>query len=446
MPIKPLCNRKTFCAKTKYNPDACLSCVNAVLSSSASAKAEVLMTGFNLKFDFAPTVKGANVCAVDVGTTTVTGVIFDAQGAQIAKTGFLNPQKKYGLDVIARIDACNNGGMPEVRGCLMREIDKFIAGRNVRHVLLSGNTTMEHIAAGVSPYSIGVAPYKPQFTEMQTLKFSDCLLSGEGTVTLSPNVSGFIGGDIVAGIVACGLEKTDKNILFLDMGTNGEIVLSKKGKLYGCSTAAGPAFEGGNIACGSHAHDKAICNAKIEGGRIVVDRPDGVSIAGGAVIDYTAALLDLNVIDETGAIDDCRDDIDIFEQNGEPAIRVNEKVYLSQRDLREIQLAKSAVKAGIMTLLAAAEMSASEVDEVLIAGGFGMALNPKSAERICIFPPEFKGKTRAVGNTSLTGAIMCVLNAGILKHSQEVADAVEYVELTNNEIFQNFYLNSITFE
>jgi uncharacterized 2Fe-2S/4Fe-4S cluster protein (DUF4445 family) len=281
---------------------------------------------------------------------------------------------------------------------------------------------------------------------MKACTFAECLLTGEGAVTLMPNVSGFIGGDIVSGIVACGLEKTDKNILFLDMGTNGEIILSKRGRLYGCSTAAGPAFEGGNIACGSHAHDRAICNAGITDGKITVDRPDGVSIAGGAVIDYTAALLDLNVIDETGAIDDRAEGFGIFELNGEPAIRINDKVYISQRDLREIQLAKSAVKAGIMTLLDAAAMNAAEIDAVYLAGGFGMALNPKSAERICIFPPELKGKTRAVGNTSLTGAIMCVLSEDILKHSQTVADAVNYVELTNNDTFQGFYLNSITFE
>ncbi|MDR1092918.1 MAG: ASKHA domain-containing protein [Clostridiales bacterium] len=442
----PLCNRKTFCAKTKYNPDACLTCVNANFSASRGARAEVLATGFNVKFDFAPLVRGASLCAVDIGTTTVTGVIFDAQGEQIAKTGFLNPQKKYGLDVIARIEACNKGKLPELQTLLMTEIDKFIAGRDVRHILLSGNPTMEHIAAGVSPYSIGIAPYAPQFTRTRTAAFADCGLTGEGTATLMPNVSGFIGGDIVSGILACGLEKADKTILFLDFGTNGEIVLSKRGELYGCSTAAGPAFEGGNIACGSHAHDKAICNAKTEGGKIVVDRPDGVSIAGGAVIDCAAAFLDLNIIDETGAIDAGAGGANIFELNGEPAVRLNARVYISQRDLREVQLAKSAVKAGVMTLLDAAKIGAAEVDEVYIAGGFGMALNPKSAERISLFPPELRGKTRAVGNTSLTGAIMCVLNADSLRRAQSIADAVRYVELTNNDIFQNFYLTSITFE
>lgn len=447
---KPMCDRKSFCGKYKYNKDCCLTCPLARHNRAASDSIapDILTSGESGAVEFLPSSEG-NLCAVDVGTTTVTAAIFDGTGKEVEKIGFMNPQKSFGTDVIARIEAANNGSLSEMRAMLFTELGSFIEGKDVRHMVIAGNTVMQHIAAGVSPYSIGVAPYAPQFTETREFPFSEAGLPGEGRVTLLPGVSGFIGADIVCGVLACGLQDKKENILFIDLGTNGEIILSKGGELYGCSTAAGPAFEGGNISCGSHAHERAICAARLEGGRITVDKPDGISISGSALIDLIAALLELGVVDETGMIDEDKaadTGVTLITVADEPAVSLNEKVYISQRDIREFQLAKSAVKAGILTLMDSAGIRAEEISVLYLAGGFGKGLNPVSADKIYMFPGALTGKTVAVGNTSFSGAVMCLLNRDTLTRVQALADSVHYVELTNNDKFYAFYTNSITFD
>ena len=444
---KPLCGREFFCGKYKYNADCCLSCPFSKKSSAAREKADILQTGAAAAYKIAPDETAGNICAVDIGTTTVTAVIFGRDGVKIDSAGFLNPQREFGADVIARISAAGKdaANLKKMHGSVVGALDGFIKGKGVTHIVAAGNTVMQHIFANVSPVQIGVAPYLPVFKERRDYRFKDLGFTGEGRVTLLPSISGFIGADIVSGIIACGLEENKaETILFLDLGTNGEIVLSAKGKLYACSTAAGPAFEGGNIACGSHAHERAISKAFIRDGKIEFDRPAGVSICGSALIDFTAALLDLGIIDETGAIDDGK--TKTIEINGEPALPLNDKVYVSQRDIREMQLAKSAVKAGILTLIDSAGLKESDIDKVYLAGGFGMGLNPKSAEKIYIFPDSLRGKTQAVGNTSLAGTVMCALNKDILNGAQGITERITYVELTNNDKFYSFYTNSISFE
>ena len=444
---KPLCGREFFCGKYKYNSDCCLSCPFSKKSSAAREKADILETGVSAAYAVAPAESKGNICAVDIGTTTVTAVIYDRGGKKIDSVGFLNPQREFGADVIARISAAVQDvkNLARMHRSVIHALDGFIKGKGVGHIVAAGNTVMQHIFANVSPAQIGVAPYLPVFKEQREYNFKDLGFTGEGRVTVLPCISGFIGADIVSGIIACGLEDIkDKIILFLDLGTNGEIVLSAKGKLYACSTAAGPAFEGGNIACGSHAHEKAISKAFIRDGKIAFDRPAGVSICGSALIDFTAALLDLGIIDETGAIDDSK--TKTIEIGGEPAIPLNEKVYVSQRDIREMQLAKSAVKAGILTLIDSAGIKETDIDKVYLAGGFGMGLNPVSAEKIYIFPDSLKGKITAVGNTSLAGTVMCALNKDILNGAQALTERINYVELTNNDKFYSYYTNSISFE
>ena len=444
---KPLCGREFFCGKYKYNADCCLTCPFSKKSLAAREKADILETGVSAKYAVAPAEVSGNICAVDIGTTTVTAVIFDRNGNKIDSVGFLNPQREFGADVIARISAAGRDGknLTKMQGSVVNALDEFIKGKGAAHIVVAGNTVMQHIFAGVSPVQIGVAPYSPVFKERREYRFKDLGFTGEGRVTVLPCISGFIGADIVSGIIACGLEENKaETVLFLDLGTNGEIVLSAKGKLYACSTAAGPAFEGGNIACGSHAHEKAISKAFIQDGKIAFDRPAGVSICGSALIDFTAALLDLGIIDETGAIDAGR--TRTIEVGGEPAIPLNEKVYVSQRDIREMQLAKSAVKAGILTLIDSAGIKETDIDKVYLAGGFGMGLNPVSAEKIYIFPDSLKGKITAVGNTSLAGTIMCALNRDILDGAQALTERITYVELTNNDKFYAYYTNSISFE
>ena len=448
MPVeKPLCEREYFCGKYKYNVDCCLSCPFSKKSLAAREKADILDTGISAKYAVAPAEIKGNICAVDIGTTTVTAVIYTPDGKKTDSVGFLNPQREFGADVIARISAVgqNAANLDKMQGSVVAALNDFIKGKKVAHIIAAGNTVMQHIFARVSPVQIGVAPYNPVFKEQREYHFKDLGFSGKGRVTVLPCISGFIGADIVSGIIACGLEDNKQDvILFLDLGTNGEIVLSNKGKLYACSTAAGPAFEGGNIACGSHAHEKAISKAFVKDGRIQFDRPAGVSICGSALIDFTAALLDLGIIDETGTIEEGK--TKTIEINGEPALPLNDKVYVSQRDIREMQLAKSAVKAGILTLIDSAGLKETDIDKVYLAGGFGMGLNPVSAEKIFIFPDSLKGKITAVGNTSLTGTVMCALNKDILNGAQGITERITYVELTNNDKFYSYYTNSISFE
>jgi uncharacterized 2Fe-2S/4Fe-4S cluster protein (DUF4445 family) len=387
-------------------------------------------------------------------------------GAQRGSASSLNPQAVHAQDVLSRIKL---GSAPEglelLHGEVMAEIDRLIgvlafeariSRRRIYEVVLAGNTCMLHLAAKADPEPLGRFPYTPVLQGGLHLaaKPLGLAISPLGVVYFPPVISGFVGADITAGILSARLAELPGVTLFVDIGTNGEMVLARDGLLQATSTAAGPAFEGMNIACGMRAARGAIERVSIEDGeveiRTIEDAP-AVGLCGSGLMDAVAALAVSGVIEGSGRFTKDRARLPAGLQrrfstrDGKPVFQLTEEVYLSQGDIRQVQLAKGAVRAGIDLLLERNGLNAAGVDRALIAGSFGYHLTVRSLVDIGLFPPEFDGKVEYVGNTSRTGAEALLTNADSRKTLQNVSAAVEAVELANDEGFTKAFVAAMAF-
>lgn len=294
---------------------------------------------------------------------------------------------------------------------------------------------------------LGRAPFTPY--EIRTIHvtsqdlFADDRL--KANVCICPGISAFVGADITSGICVLGMEKSEEICLLIDLGTNGEMALGNKEKLLVTSTAAGPAFEGGNITYGIGSIPGAICNAEFENDKLAVKTIQNMpptGICGTGVIEIIAALLKKGIIDETGLLENMW-----FEDGYPVAIGENgAHIVLTQEDIREVQLAKAAVRGGIGTLLHHYGITADQVDHVYIAGGFGYALDDEKAIQIGMFPKEFSGKVKAVGNSSLGGAVKLLLDTDAICEAEKIADYAQEIALASDELFQEAYLDAMYFK
>lgn len=441
--------------------------------------------------------------AVDLGTTTIAAYLFDlSTGSLLGRTGAPNPQAPFGADVISRIHASTQGKLAEMQGAAascMRQLaqslcqDAGVDADRVQRWAVAGNTVMEHILCGVSPESIGAFPFEPQ-----TLFGDARAVAGIGEdVRMGPCVSGYVGGDITAGIVACGLDafvdldseapegksgaahgKADaasqgkavtaqeeagaaqrparRTVLFADLGTNGEMALVANGRLYACATATGPAFEGANIEQGMQARDGAIDSCAFSDGRFSVTTVGGAparGVCGSGLIDALAACLQAGIVDETGRLlrpDELPQDraglVEVRDAGPAALLVPDGSVALTQKDVRALQLAKAAVAAGIETLLAAAGVAADEVDEFVIGGAFGAHMRAEAAARIGLFPAQLLPRVRMVGNCAGAGACMALLSQSAMRRMQVVAQAARYIELSTDAGFSEAYIDAMEFE
>jgi len=380
--------------------------------------------------------------AIDIGTTTVAMYFLNLLNGEIEKiSSFLNPQRQYGADVITRINYCQEHefGLQELQKSIVEALNKeFNAFRikkgliplNFEKIIIVGNTTMLHIILGENPLSIALAPFKPLFIEKQIrngLSTGLNINAGAEVVTL-PCVSAFVGADIVAGLAA--LKVSQKNYLFLDIGTNGEIALIKDEKIFTCAAAAGPAFEGANISCGMGAVFGAISVFSNPEKYQVIGNSEPLGICGSGIVDIVAYLLVKDIIDETGLLKE------IF------IISPEKNIQIVQQDIREIQLAKSAIYSGIKILMNLAGLSFSDIDALYLAGGFGNYINIKSAIQIGLLPCELRNKIYPVGNSAGIGAMQYIKSDDFEKKIDAILKNSQYIELSYvDEFTMEFALN-----
>jgi uncharacterized 2Fe-2S/4Fe-4S cluster protein (DUF4445 family) len=315
---------------------------------------------------------------------------------------------------------------------------------------------MLHLVAGVNPRSLGRYPYTPvlrggEYVTARDVGFS---LPGTARIYFPPIISGFVGADITAGILATGFHREPGTVLFIDIGTNGEMVLSINGRLIATSTAAGPAFEGMNIACGMRAAEGAVEKFSIGGdGRLSVGaigdaKPAG--ICGSGLVDVVGELVAHGVLDRNGRfsrnghIPDLIRERMCFE-NGKSTFRISDEVFLTQQDIRQVQLAKGALRSGIDILLAGNGLKYSDVDRVLIAGAFGFHLRTKNLVRIGILPAELEGKIDLVGNTSKPGACALLMDRSLRLEALRMVDRVNVIELANEPGFERTFIGNLAF-
>lgn len=400
--------------------------------------------------------------SLDIGTTTLAMRLIDRNtGASLGQVSALNPQQAYGSDVMTRIDGCRKGLLGEMRDALLSSVRGMTAELEEKTGLsaagipaaAAGNTVMLHVFLGVSPEGMAASPFTPAFTASRTVSGSSLGLPF-GTVTTLPCASAFIGGDITAGLFASGIARSylsgsSENILFADLGTNGEMILLSGGRLTGASAAAGPALEGGNISCGTGGVPGAVSSCTDKNGVPVFttvgdEEPSGICSAG--LVDILARLLDKGIMDETGYMEDesfrlagLQRFADGSEKPCAPPLSV------TGRDIREFQLAKSAIRAGMETLLSEAGIGAEDLGAVCLAGGLGYYMNTASACRLGLFPPCSQDKIRVIGNGALGGAEMLLTGNCVPDDCEKVAREIRTVELNSSAFFSSRFIENMYF-
>lgn len=407
--------------------------------------------------------------AVDIGTTTVVISLCDlSTGRELAACSSINPQKSFGLDVLSRIQHARekDRGLEDLRLAIVECINSLIAKacieaeierKSIYELAVAANSTMMHLFLGIDPSGIGRSPYVPVFTEARTFPAAEVgiEISRFGEVYCLPSVSAYVGADITAGILCMGLAEEKEKTLFIDIGTNGEIVFSSGSELFACSCAAGPALEGMNISCGMRAAEGAVERVSIgEDVEIAVigGRP-AKGICGSGIIDAVGEMLKNGIINKSGRYErNCKwgerlpSEADgrtgfvlSFGNNGTPA------VTLTQKDIRQVQLAKGAILSGILALLQHLNISFSEIDHVYIAGAFGCHIRMESLARLGVLPEELLDKVVLAGNTSKSGAVLCLLSRNKRAEASDIAGKVEYVELSCYPGFERLFAQSLAF-
>lgn len=452
--------------------------LSGMMRSSGFKGTAVLANHHLIDFEPGDTTDKCFGLAFDVGTTTVVGVLLDLRsGRELAVGSDINPQVSYGDDVLSRIQRAQSGesGLNELRDAVLGLVGRMIetmcgqAGvdrGNIYEIVFSGNTTMEHLLCGVDPSQLGHVPFVPAYARGLDLSASDVGVSihPAGRAYVFPVIGGFVGGDTVAGLLATGLADRDGAVLMVDIGTNGEIVLASEGRLWAASTAAGPAFEGARISCGMRAGQGAVEKVLFDHDvRVsVIGNTDPIGLCGSGLIDLAAELLRCGIVSSQGRLlsgaqlpsdlpDALRrrvvagDDGSVsFVLAGAEGNRA--AVSLTQRDVREIQLATGAIRAGINILLRNAGLTCGDLSLVLIAGGFGSFIRRSRAQRIGLLPAGIEHRLiQYVGNASLNGARWALLSMASRRAAEDLARRTIHVELSMDTNFQMEFAEAMIF-
>jgi uncharacterized 2Fe-2S/4Fe-4S cluster protein (DUF4445 family) len=394
--------------------------------------------------------------AIDLGTTKIVAYLVDLNtGESLAARGVTNSQVAYGEDVMSRITYALEGGGNELRSSVTGALNQLIGeltenSEQVLELTLVGNTAMHHLLLGLPVLQLGQAPYVPAVRSSLDVKARGLGLrvAPGAYVHLLPNIAGFVGSDHVAMLMAAGLHETDKTVLGIDIGTNTEVSLVRKGIISTLSCASGPAFEGAHIRHGMKAASGAIESVSINHDRIelgVIDDVPPVGICGSGILDAIAQLRQHRVIDRRGRLqghplvrqgDNGREfilaDVDGTEQN----------ISITGGDIAEIQLAKAAIRTGINTLLDEGGMGIDEIDEVIIAGAFGSYIDVSSAIAIGMLPSLSLERFKQVGNAAGIGARLALMSKRHRSIAQNIAERVRYIELASHPRFQKEFSQS----
>ena len=374
---------------------------------------------------------------LDIGTTTLALALVSLDEQRIIRSVTApNPQRAFGADVISRIDFCMKHGPLELQKVLIARlqemIDELLCAFSLSCVptlVAAGNTTMLHLLFGTDCSSMGVSPYTPVFLDEKIVSAQALGLSGVNTVVSLPGIAAFVGADIVAGMEHTGLPEKGKYHILLDLGTNAEIALFSENSILCTAAAAGPCFEGANISCGMSAAPGAICACAANGSCTVIGSGKAKGICATGLIDAIALGVRREIIDETGYLED--DPMPVFGD-----------VALTGRDVREFQLAKSAIRAAMECLIRRAGISFEEISRLYVAGGFSAGMNIQNAVFVGLIPEELKDKFVGVGNASLLG---CVRHACQAENSTPALEAAQYVDLSSDPLFTQLFMEYMMF-
>ncbi len=471
------CGGRGACGKCKVlaNGEPLLACqaridrdMTVTPISAETEAAQILMTRSRREAVFAPAAFPAEperplLGAVDIGTTTVVACLMDGtDGRLLGMQSMLNPQRKYGADVVSRCSYAMENGSQYLSGCIREAVNTLIrelagqcgrSARDVMRIVLAGNTGMHHLFLELPVEKLALAPYEPYAKEAWREKAADygIRIHPEGEICWLPCIGGFVGADTTGCLLAAGMDEQVPMTLLVDIGTNGEMVLGNRDSLLACSTAAGPAFEGAKITCGMRGSagaidrvfpllaDKAFQSGAeryrpAQNGNLMYHTigngaPKG--ICGSGLLDAAACLLRTGLLDETGHLAE--------------TCYFSEDVFLNQKDIRELQLAKAAIAAGIKILCMRRGIEVSDIRQVLLAGAFGNYLDPDSACAIGLLPRELSGRILPIGNAACEGAQLAVQSEAEFERAARIADSTGFIELAADAGFQDIYIDELEF-
>ena len=414
--------------------------------------------------------------AIDIGTTTIAVYLLSLyDGSQIDVISEVNNQRNYGADVISRINYTleNPDGLKKLNASIVSQLNnivKNIAKRNninidnIYDTVIVGNTTMIHLLLGIDPENIAKAPYISGFTEAMEFNPKDIGFSFKSNISIMPGVSSYVGSDITAGILSSGMLESEKYSLLLDLGTNGEMAIGNKDEVITCSTAAGPAFEGANIKHGVGGILGAISKidlSKEEKIETIGNQPP-CGICGSGVLDAVSEMIKYSLIDETGRMFDEEDDdfeFEEYEYLTKDLVEIDgmkqyvlakdskgDVISFTQKDVREVQLAKAAINAGIQILVKEKDLDFNDLEYLYLGGGFGNYMNVQSSLQIGMIPLELDGKIKSIGNCAGSGAKMYLLSKEYRNLIIDKVNTSKYIELSNRKEFQDYFVNGMMME
>ena len=386
--------------------------------------------------------------AYDIGTTSVVCVLLEgATGTELAKSSMLNPQVAYGADVVTRIQAALTGKLEALTQLIRQAMTALlhtvceeanILPEEIGLVSVVGNPAMQQLLLGIAPENLARVPFAPVLTEAKTVSCGEILPGcGKAQLLIVPDISGYVGADTVGCLLATKLYEKQALTLLLDIGTNGEMVLGNKDRMAACATAAGPALEGANIRCGMRAAAGAIDHVWTENRKLLYSVIGGGvarGICGSGLVDAVAAGLKLGLINKRGKI-----------LTGDRILRLTETVYLTQEDIRQVQLAKGAIQTGVTLLTEHMGVALGDIQRVQLAGAFGSFVDPESACRIGLLPEQLLEKIEGVGNAALSGAKILALDRSVLPLAQDLTETVEFLELASLPSFSRTFAKAMLF-
>ena len=435
------CGGKGTCGKCRVTLDeeevlACQTPVDRDMTVWLEKEGSVRILTEGLSCGTQPDGENDYALAYDIGTTTVVAYLLDGHsGKLLAQSSCMNPQSQYGADVISRIQHSLDGNGERLSRCIrnaLRELTEKvcknvdISPESIGTAAIVGNTAMHHLLLNIDPKPLVTPPYMPAVFEALEKEKARIL----------PNIAGFVGGDTVGCLVSTRFDQQEDLTLLIDIGTNGEMVLGNKHRRIACSTAAGPAFEGAKISCGMRGAEGAVDHVWLEDGKIqyhVIGDTPPKGLCGSGLLDLVAVLLDTGILDESGYLE-------------EKEFNLCENVTLTQKDIREVQLAKAAIRAGIELLAQTLGVEVGGIETVYLAGAFGNYLNPASACRIGMIPPVLLDRIQPIGNAAGEGAKLCALSRKEFEYSQQLARNTEFLELASLPNLQDCYVDALEFE
>lgn len=448
------CGGKGSCGKCKVMVDgiqhlACQTAVDRDMTVVIPTQQRAQILTDSKAVQTKPDGKHRYVLAFDLGTTTVVGYLMDGvTGALLSKTSCMNPQAEFGADVISRIQYAMEGNATALSACIRKALSDLtltaakqagISPSEITAASIVGNTAMHHLLLEIDPKPLTIPPYMPGVSEALSLPAQGLLpIAPDGTVRILPNIAGFVGADTVGCLLATRMDTLDELTLMIDIGTNGEMVLGNKNRRIACSTAAGPAFEGAKIECGMRGAPGAIDHVTLCDGKPkfhVIGEGAAKGLCGSGLLDLISILLKTEEISESGRL-----------ESGTTYHLDGTDVYLTQKDVREVQLAKAAIRAGIELMCRAMGVDVSDIQQVLLAGAFGNYLDPLSACAIGMIPPVLQERIHPIGNAAGEGARLAVLSEAEYAYSKKLAVETEFLELASMPEFNDCYVDCLCFE